>query len=156
MIRHLPVGSLIDANFMKHGTLEPTCKALLLCERTIVEKSTSKVSVIGITHSYRMSQLPGQSRPGEVYLQITDAEGRYDFVVEICDLKGGELTARSGKYTMDIQNRLQPTCVLIPIPSIPFQHAGAYDFVVMANGRELDRQKVDVLLLARDSGDREG
>ena len=121
----------------------PTCKAILLCQKTIVEEGTGVVSLIGIFDNYSIDG-DGLTPAVEAFCQITSACGEYNLTVEIHDLQTGNKVATGEGGKIEIEDRLMRANVIIPIPRIPFQHAGLYDFVVLANGNEIDRQKFGV------------
>lgn len=122
----------------------PTCKALLLCDATIVEARTGKISIIGTFFTFSPRQLPTRLSPFQVFLQVTNAAGRYDFVIEVHDLRVDKVIARAPGMGIEIPSRLTFVNIIIPVPPLPISHAGKYDIVVFANGVEIDRQQFTV------------
>jgi hypothetical protein len=120
----------------------PRCKALLLCDHTILEVTTNKVSVIGIFNSFAMSEYPGHTRPFSVFLQFAEGCGTYIIGVAIYCLHTGELLGRADCTTLHMVDRLTPFMVVLPMAPLTLPHAGTYDIVITANGEEVDRQKV--------------
>jgi hypothetical protein len=53
----------------------PSCKALLLCDHTIVEAVTGKVSIIGVFGAFVLRTFPGAARPFTAFLQLADGIG---------------------------------------------------------------------------------
>lgn len=129
---------------MQQGVSEPKCKAILLCDKTILEQGSNKISLIGVFQNFRLGTIPGLTREAEVFCQITDAEGEYELRVEIHDLDGGEIIARAEGQPIEIPHRLMRANIIIPFPQIPIPHAGKYDFVLLANNCEIDRQTFTV------------
>ena len=123
---------------------DPVCKAILLCQKSIVEAETGLVSLISVFNGFGVSK-SGRSGPAEAFCRITEAVGKYRITVEIQDLTTGNAIAGANAGDIEISDRLLSTDVMIPIPPIPFQHPGQYDFVVFANGTEIDRQKFSVI-----------
>lgn len=119
----------------------PRCKAILLAEKVIVDIADRRVSVIGIIERLTMPKFPSRSRPMHAFLLLTDGIGRYDIVVEMHDLKNDVVIGRGLGIAIQFPERLRKMNIVIPIPPIPLVHPGAYDFVVVANGREIDRQQ---------------
>lgn len=128
----------------------PNCKAILLCEQTIIEAGTGKVSLIGLFDGFVVPQAPGVIRPFTVYLHLTDgiAGHEYEITVEIHDLSNDTVVARATGPKVRWGDRLSRLNLLIPVPPMHVQHAGAYDFVVFANQQEIDRQKFGVTIPA--------
>ncbi len=137
---------------MEPGVSEPKCKAILLCRQTIVEAGTGSISLIGVFTHIALQKMPGRTDPLECFLQFTDAEGRYDLTVEIQDQRERKVIARAVAPAIEVPDRLAYANVIIPIPSLQVKHDGPYDFVVFANGNEIDRQQFQIVTVAL-SGD---
>jgi hypothetical protein len=118
---------------------DPTCKAILLCQKTIIENGTDSVSLIAIFDGFLVGD-ELTTPPAEAFCQITNACGEYHITVRIEDLDQGILLAMGdgGKFT--IPDRLTRANIIIPIPAMKFARPGVFDFVVLANGSEIDRQ----------------
>ena len=124
----------------------PKCKAILLCERLIVDAQTGTASIICVFNALSVPRLPGRTRPFQVYLHLTNGIGRYNIVVEIHDLRKDEIIGRGSGLGIAFTNRLEAIQFAIPVPSLPIVHDGAYDLVVLADGQEIDRQQFAVLV----------
>ena len=123
---------------------DPVCKAILLCQKTIVEVDTGSVSIIGVFDSFWVDD-SGTTGIAEAFCQITEAEGRYDLSVEIQDLQHGSVVGEAKGVAIDIPNRLVRANVIFPIPPMRLPHPRVYDFVIFANGSEIDRQQFRVM-----------
>ena len=144
----------VDWMSMVNGVVpQPSCKALLLCETTVIEAGTGNISLINITAKIPIFGFPGQTIPVEAFLQFTDAEGRYEVVVEIRDCQDDSVLARAVGAGIEIEDRNATCNILIPVPSLTLQHAGPYDFVVLANGQEIERQQFFALDIEEDDED---
>jgi hypothetical protein len=125
----------------KEGVPPPKCKAILLCDHTIIEAGTGKVSVIGIFERFQLPAFPGHTAPFTAFLQMTDGVGRYDVTIEVHDLQNDMVLARVTGAAIEFADRRAKVNFMIAIPPLPLQHAGGYDFVVLAGGKEIDRQQ---------------
>lgn len=119
----------------------PACKAILLCERTIIEAGTGNVSLIGIFNRFLHLTYPTRTRQFVAFLQIVNALGRYDIIIEIHDLGEDKVIARANAPGINIPDRLKTVNISIPVPRLPLTHPGKYDLVIFANGQEIDRQQ---------------
>jgi hypothetical protein len=119
----------------------PKCKAILLCDQTIIEAGSGKISLIGIFEGFSLPAFPGRTLPIEAFVQLVDGIGNYDVVVEIQDLQTDEIVARSPVIEVNFPVRLAKVNLVIPIPPLNISHPGAYDFVVIADGQDVERQK---------------
>jgi hypothetical protein len=127
---------------MPHAPPDPVCKAILLCQQSIVEAGTGLVSLIHVFDAFGVKD-GGRTGPAEVFCQITEAQGKYQISVEVHDLATGNAVAGTKGVAIDIDDRLSTANVIIPIPPLPL-HPGEYDIVIYANGAEIDRQKIGV------------
>jgi hypothetical protein len=119
----------------------PKCKAILLCDHTIVEAVTGKVSVIGIFRKWSFPRFPDSTPPFKVFLQLTDGIGNYIVSVEVHDLQDDRIIAQKVIAEIDFSERKSKVDLVISISSLLIPHAGSYDFVVLADGQEIDRQQ---------------
>jgi len=119
----------------------PKCKAILLCDQVIIDRLTGKTSVIGIFEKFVLPRFPGFTRPVNAFVQLTDGIGKCNLMVEVHDLQKNEVIGRAQGFGVEFIDRLTKISVIIPVPSLPMAHPGTYDFVVSADGQEIDRQK---------------
>jgi hypothetical protein len=119
----------------------PKCKAILLCDHTILEAVTGKVSIIGIFTNWYMPSFPHPTRPFMAFLQLTDGVGEYVVSVEIHDLHADQIIGQAVVAHVGFPERSTIVNLMIPVPPLLLQHAGVYDFVVLADNQEIDRQQ---------------
>jgi hypothetical protein len=118
----------------------PVCKAILLCDAVLADPFTGKGSVVGIFERFNVLSFPGHTTTFFVYVQMTNGIGRYHITVEIRD-DDDQIIARAGVAEMEFEDRAKKGILLIPVPPVPLLRAGAYDFIVFADGQEIDRQQ---------------
>jgi hypothetical protein len=85
-------------------------------------------------------------------VQLTDGIGRYEITVEIRDTAEDDLIARARVAEADFPDRSAKGVLVIPVPPLPLPRAGMYDFIVLADGQEIDRQQF-AATLREDSAD---
>ena len=61
----------------------PSLNAMLLCDHTIREHGTGKVSLIGIFENISAARFPVVHRALSVYAKLVDAEGEYAIRLEL-------------------------------------------------------------------------
>ena len=122
----------------------PRCKAILLCERAIVEEGTRKTSLIGIFHSFNVASFPSRTAGFALFLELVGGLGSYDLRIELHDLNEGEVVARTPSKTVTFTDRIAARKLIFPLRGIHIGHAGAYDLVVLAGSEEIDRQRFTV------------
>jgi hypothetical protein len=119
----------------------PRCKAILLCDQALVEAVTGKVSLIGIFDRFALRKFPGHIRQFTAFLQLTDGIGQYSITIEVHDLREDRILARAAIVNMAFQDRSGKANLMIPVPPLLLKHPGGYDFVVLADEQEIDRQQ---------------
>jgi hypothetical protein len=123
----------------------PRCKAVLLCDRAIVEAGTGKISAIGIFNSFTLAEFPGITLPFSVLLVLVDGINRYRVRIAVHDLARDVIVGEADAPDIIFPQRLQPMCLVIPIAGIEVGHPGAYDLIVFADGAEIDRHQFQVV-----------
>lgn len=126
---------------------------MLLCDQTIVDAVTGKVSLIGTFNRFRLAQIPGETSQFTVFLELVDGIGQYEIVIEIQDLRTDCVLARGAAPALVFPERLTRLNVMIPVPRLTIKHDGRYDVVVLAHGQEIERQQFSA---AGPQGDKHG
>src|SRR5713101_2419337 len=93
----------------------PNCKAILLCDQTIIEAVTGKVSIIGIFDNWNLPQFPHPTRPFMCFVQLTDGIGKYAVSVDIHDLGADQIIAQAALADVEFPERMSTTNLLIPV-----------------------------------------
>ncbi len=131
----------------KRSKPPPTCKAILLCDGIIVDALTGKVTLVGIFEHFNLRSLPGKTVPAQIFLQLTNAKGKYAIKIEVHDLRDDVIIARGGGIQIEIEDRLDKINAWFPLPALPIKSEGAYDLVVFGGAAEIDRQQFQVKLV---------
>ena len=101
------------------SAFHPSRLAMLVADVAIREEGTGKVSLIGIFDQIRAGTFPMSHGQLVVYARMTDAEGHYEFRLQLVrledDLAAGE--------------------VIFQLGGLRFERAGRYEFRLHANGR---------------------
>ncbi len=119
----------------------PKCKALLLCSQCIIEAVTGRISIVGIFDVFAVNDFPGAIGPFTAYVQLVDGIGNYDVTVAVHDLQQDEVIAKTAPTRIVFPERLTRFNLVIPVPPLQLPHSGRYDFVVFADGEEVERQQ---------------
>jgi len=127
----------------KRGKPPPKCKAILLCDQVILDAITRKLSVIGIFDAFNVPAFPGMTAQFTAFMQVTDGHGEYRITIEIHDLQADAILGRATGPPINLPDRTAKLNYFIPVPPLPLAHAGRYDFVVFADGQEIDRQQFE-------------
>jgi hypothetical protein len=131
----------------------PKCKAILLCDQVIVDALTGKLSVIGVFEVFNVPRQAVTTSSCTAFLQMTDGIGDYAITIEIHDLSKGAILAQARGPMIRFPDRRAKVNFFIPLPPMRLPHAGSYDFVVLADGAEIDRQQFNLLRIGGAPGD---
>ena len=134
----------------------PRCKAILLCQRAIIEAGSGRISLIDLLTGFVVEA--NMTGPFSIYLQLIEgiSEYEYNVTVELHDLLEGSVVGASAGTKLTWNDRLRRINLLIPIRSLTIQHPGFYDLVVLANKQEIDRQKFSVAIMPPSSSEDHG
>jgi|ERR1043165_2861325 hypothetical protein len=138
----------------RHIKPPPRCKAILLCEKILVEPRTKRLSLINVFRSLQLTVVPGQTAPMVVYVQLVDGIGRYDITLQIRDLAQDRIIGKGRGLKVFFPDPLSVHEVTLRIPPLPISHSGKYDVIVFANGQEIDRQQFTIVVPENDEGNK--
>lgn len=124
----------------------PKCKALLLCDRCIIEERTHRISLINVFGTFRLASLPGRSPEFAVFVQLVDGIGRYQLEIQIVDLEHDRIIGRTNATVVEFPVRLMKRNIVIAVRSLTLPHPGKFDVIVLGDGDEIERQSFTVQL----------
>jgi hypothetical protein len=122
----------------------PSVQAFLVCDYVIEDSVTKKKSLIGLfTHLQAMS-FPFQHQQMGLYFCLTDAEGTYQFDIDLIYLHREQLICRATLPNIAIADRLQISDFGINIPSLIFPAPGRYEFRLRMEGHLIAQKDFNV------------
>ncbi|PYM11129.1 MAG: hypothetical protein DMD81_27825 [Candidatus Rokuibacteriota bacterium] len=123
----------------------PKLNALLISERVIREAETGVFSLIGIFDVLTTPTLPLTVPSLVVFAKMTDAEGEYDFELEVVSRNEDEtITEVTQLQRFSVSDPLGSVYVVLHLSRLTFPRAGHYDFRLWANGRFADSTAIRV------------
>jgi hypothetical protein len=134
---------------VRESRIPPRCKAILLCDKILVEAGTGKISLVGIFDRVGVAGFPAAVGPFNAFLQMTDGVGRYEVFVEVHDLSDGLVLARTQSGMLEFKEPTDKINFQIAMPRWQARHGGAYDFVVLADDEVVERQRFEVLTMPK-------
>jgi hypothetical protein len=128
------------------GVPPPKCKAILLCERSIIEAGTEQISLIGLIDDMVVDSFPGVTGEFKLFLSLINGSAGhpYQVSIEIQDLRSGATVARSTGPMLQWEDRLAKYNVFIAVDAMDVAHEGSYEIIVFADQQEVDRQRFRV------------
>jgi hypothetical protein len=130
----------------------PTFNAMLICDHTIREAGTLKVSLIGIFGAIWSPVFPSIHSSLCVYANLGDAQGKYRFRLELLQADTMKVIGR-GEGDVDIGDRMLPAEVVFELRGLAFDRPGRYEFNLYANDDLVGRKSFDVLQLKQPPGE---
>jgi hypothetical protein len=130
----------------------PTFNAMLICDNTIREAGTLKVSLIGIFGAIWSPAFPMIHASLCVYANLGDAQGRYRFRLELLQADTMKVIGR-GEGDVEIGDRMLPAEVVFQLRGLVFDRPGRYEFNLSANGTHVGHKSFDVLQLKQPPGE---
>ena len=111
---------------------------------------SGKGSLIGMFDRFTLSAYPAQLPPFWAFLQLVDGIGRYELMVEVHDLREDTIIARM-KVVVEFPERTNRVNIPFQIAGLPLAHPGVYDFIVTADGKEINRQRLEANLIGGET-----
>jgi len=113
----------------------PSLKAMLTCDNIITEQGTGKKSLIGIFEKIHSQRFPCMHPALSVYVNFTDAVGKYNFKLELYDVEKEKVLAGAEIKDINIPDKLGISELAFNLRGLGFEHPGKYEFRISANGR---------------------
>lgn len=124
----------------------PMLRAMLICDYTIRDGETGKVSVIGIFVQIRTPSFPVVHPALCVYVNVDDAEGEYLMRLDLVRVED-EKTIGTGEMKVEAPDRSRPLELVFELRNVVFDRAGAYQFRIVANRRHVGEKTFRVIHL---------
>ena len=112
----------------------PSLNAMLLCDHTIREHGTGKISLIGIFENISAARFPVVHRALSVYAKLGDAEGEYAIRLDLVRLEDSHVVAQ-GALRATFEERMTPGELIFALENLGFERPGRYEFRLYANDR---------------------
>jgi hypothetical protein len=107
---------------------------MLLCDHTIREAGTGKVSLIGVFENISAARFPVVHRALSVYAKLADAEGEYAIRLELLRLDDGHVLAQ-GALKAAFADRMAAGELVFALEHLRFERPGRYEFRLYADDR---------------------
>jgi uncharacterized protein DUF6941 len=119
---------------------------MLLCDNSIREEITHKVSLIGVFAHIWSRTFPVVHPLLCIYVNLGDAQGKYHLRLEL--IRGSDLAVIGrGEADTEAPDRTQPLEIVFQLLSLIFEGPGRYEFVLHANNQVVGSKSFDVLKL---------
>ena len=122
----------------------PSVLAILLCDTVLIDALTGKKSLVGVFEALTFPQLPVSFGGFFLFARITDAEGNYNFRVNLVRLDSDTTLATIPMISQTIQERLSVGDLILQVPPLQFDKLGGYEFQLFANDIYIGRTTVTV------------
>ena len=126
---------------------KPSIQAFLVCDHVIEDTVTKKKSLIGLFTHLQAVTFPFQHQQMGLYLCLTDAEGTYQFDIDLIYLNTEQHVCRATLPPITIADRLQISDFGINIPSLIFPAPGRYEFRLRMEGHLIAQKDFNVMQL---------
>ncbi len=124
---------------------KPKVKAMLVCDNVITENISGKNSLIGIFENINAKQFPAVHPALYVYINFTEALGRYNFRLELINIENDEHIYPGADITGLESNDIAAHYNLVfTINRLKFEKPGKYEFRLFADGEICDTRAINV------------
>lgn len=123
----------------------PKTNAMLICDYVITERGTNKKSLIGVFENIGAVTFPCTHFAMSVYIKLTDAQGGYQFRLELVDLQSDVTIGKSEMpEEVTVPSPLDAHELVFNLRGVRFMHPGKYEFRIFANDRIFGQKKLVV------------
>ena len=131
-------------------TPTPVVYAVLICDYTIRDGETGKVSVVGIFDQIRAVEFPTVHPGFFVYVNMADAEGEYKMGLELLH-SGSMKRIGYGEQSVTYTDRLVGVELVFDLRGLVFDEPGQYEFRVWANRHHIGGKPFRLVQLKPES-----
>jgi hypothetical protein len=130
----------------------PVVHAVLICDYTIRDGETGKVSVVGIFDRIFAADFPALHPGVFVYVNMADVEGEYTIGLEL--LRSDTMKRLGyGEQGVTYTDRLAGAELVFDLRQLIFEEPGKYEFRVYANGAHIGGKPFNVVQVKSGGGD---
>lgn len=124
----------------------PVLNAMLICDTIINESNTNKKSLIGVFENIYAHSFPCRHYSLSVYVKFTDAQGKYNFRLELVDLESNQILGKGIIGEQDIADKLASYELVFNLMGLEFKHPGKYEFRIFANDYLFGHKSLNILV----------
>ncbi len=128
----------------------PTPMAVVFADQIIVEAMTGKKTLVGLYSTIFARRLPLR-RQVNIFVELGDAQGSYDFLLELVRLETGAVVARGQLEGVRSRDRLTPLELVVRVP-VSFPAYGTYEARISFESQVFASRTVRVLAPPEPSG----
>ncbi len=117
--------------------IKPSIQAFLVCDAVICEASTNKKTIVGTFTHIGSATFPCLVPQIGLYVCFTDADGTYEFEIDLHYLNDGGNKIGGGKLPQPIviTDRLSITDIGVTLRNVIFPGPGRYEFRLLSGGQ---------------------
>ena len=130
----------------------PQLLAMLFCDHILREHGSRKTSLFGIFDRFWVQNFPSTHPVVWVYARVTDAQGTYDFKLELVSLENLNVIAEALAPNAQVPDRNMAYEIIFRLVNFPLPAEGRYEFRLFANGEFIGNQSFQVAPIAPQGG----
>lgn len=120
----------------------PAIEAMLLCDNVITEEGTRKKSLIGVFENISTFELPCSHYQLSVYVKFTDACGKYDFNLELVNLRKNKIIGKGRlPKPLNVPDKNRSYQLVFNLIGLVFPNEGKYEFRIFANDKYFGQKR---------------
>ena len=130
----------------------PKLDAMLICDSIITEAGTNKKSLIGVFDNIGTPTFPCKHHMLSVYVKFTDAQGKYDFKLDLIDLQTSKVIGEGIVQGLEVSDRLASSELAFNLLGLTFPNEGKYQFRIFANNQFFGSKTFNVISINKKIG----
>jgi len=123
----------------------PKLDAILVCDAIVNEAGTNKKTLIGIFENICTPTLPCKHYKLSVYVKFTDAQGKYDFKLDLINLQANTIIGEGIVKGFEVVDKLTSSELVFNLLGLIFPNEGKYQFRIFANNKFFGSKTLSVV-----------
>jgi hypothetical protein len=121
----------------------PGCKAVLLCERVLVDPFTGLYSAVNIFDNIIIYDDHAMVGPYRLYVELTGGSGQFLIAVQIQELEVSMLLGKEER-AVTLTDRSEKWLGVFEVPAFEVRADGSYEIVVFADGEPVGQRGISI------------
>jgi len=129
----------------------PILKSILICDQIIEDIVTRKKTLVGVFERLISPTFPIHHGNLGVFFQIVDAEGEYNFSLELADVENNITMGVAHLPTAKVESPVQVSNFALMFQGLRFEHPGVHEFRLWVGNELIGQHALNVLQVDKET-----
>lgn len=132
---------------------KPIIQSMLLVERTFVDPTTKKRTIVGVFDSIRAPHPAFYPDPLYLYVSLTGVRDHIELMFYYVDLASNEILVEAGPIPLSCNDPLASLDFSVRMPPLPLPHSGVFCVELHASGELVGMMRITVQVGSEEEGE---